>query len=135
VRVPLCLRQGEVVLSLWAAIIVNVVSLVLLLLVRAGTALAFSMFRYRYSSDPVGRLRCVLCRCCLVTSRARAHSRGGSYAANGVDATQAGRLGSASAATASEATALMADTSDTPDEFEGLVCGCQCAAATFCERL
>jgi hypothetical protein len=107
--------QGEVVLALWAVILVNTVSLVVLVAVRAATAATFALFRWRYSPDPVGGLRCVLCRCCVVTSR---RARG---------------------AAPTSASALVGGPGGSADPeggvASGVVCGGRLAAITCCERL
>ncbi len=104
---------------MWAAILVNIVALVLTVTTRAVTALSFHLFRYRFTADAVDNIRCIPCRFCLVAPGARRRRK--------------------IARSSADPSLLRADgeDSDTPAVSlpRGFVCGCRLAAVTCCERV
>ena len=112
--------QGEVVVAIWAAILVNTASLIMLIVIRAVTALAFHTYRYRFMPDAVDSIRCILCRCCLVTPTSRRRRR---------------RPDGSGPKPGGEADTVARDALVGGSAFRGYVCGCRCMALTCCERV
>jgi hypothetical protein len=101
-------------MATWAALIISAAAMVAVVSLRVVAALTFHLFRYRFQPHAFDGIRCVLCRCCMVTGERR---RGRSKRSQRPSAQNTGGAGG------------------TPASGNGCVCGGRWAAVTCCERL